>query len=104
MVIALIAILKAGGAYVPLDPNYPRERLQCMLDDAAPRVVLTQPTVRDAPPATSAEIVVLADLSAITASYRDTNLGAPTSRPASSTARRRRRCSTRCARPTGSWA
>ncbi|WKB55581.1 non-ribosomal peptide synthetase [Eleftheria terrae] len=42
MVVAILAVLKAGGAYVPLDPAYPRERLQHMLRDAAPRLVLTQ--------------------------------------------------------------
>ncbi|MBM0105839.1 amino acid adenylation domain-containing protein, partial [Steroidobacter sp. S1-65] len=57
MVIGLLGILKAGGAYVPLDPNYPAERLQHMLEDAAPRVVLTQEGLRAMLPATSAEVV-----------------------------------------------
>ncbi|MCP5420390.1 MAG: AMP-binding protein, partial [Gammaproteobacteria bacterium] len=42
MVVGLLGILKAGGAYLPLDPSYPRERLSFMLDDARPRVLLTQ--------------------------------------------------------------
>ena len=42
MVVGLLGVLKAGGAYVPLDPSYPRERLEYMLEDAAPAVVLTQ--------------------------------------------------------------
>jgi amino acid adenylation domain-containing protein len=42
MVLALVAITKAGGAYLPLDPGYPKDRLAYMLDDAKPRVLLTQ--------------------------------------------------------------
>ncbi|HET8774954.1 MAG TPA: amino acid adenylation domain-containing protein, partial [Thermoanaerobaculia bacterium] len=38
----LLGILKAGGAYVALDPAYPAERLEHMLHDASPKVVLTQ--------------------------------------------------------------
>src|ERR1051325_11000476 len=41
MIVGVLAILKAGGAYVPLDPSYPRERLQFMIDDAKPAVILT---------------------------------------------------------------
>lgn len=42
MVLAMLAVLKAGGAYVPLDPEYPADRLQFMIEDSAPIVLLTQ--------------------------------------------------------------
>lgn len=51
LVIALLAVLKAGGAYVPLDPDYPKERLETMLQDAEPPVVLTQTHLLDRLPA-----------------------------------------------------
>lgn len=41
-VVGFLGILKAGGAYVPLDVNYPVERLQFMLQDSAPTVLLTR--------------------------------------------------------------
>ena len=41
MMIALLAVVKAGGAYVPLDPEYPQQRLAQMIEDAAPKVVLS---------------------------------------------------------------
>ncbi|HEY6927934.1 MAG TPA: amino acid adenylation domain-containing protein, partial [Steroidobacteraceae bacterium] len=46
MIVGLLGVMKAGGAYVPLDPSYPRERLQFMFEDAAPRVTLTQEKLR----------------------------------------------------------
>ncbi|WP_259740775.1 non-ribosomal peptide synthetase, partial [Pseudomonas poae] len=42
MVAGLLAILKAGAGYVPLDPAYPDERLAYMLQDSAPKALLTQ--------------------------------------------------------------
>ncbi len=42
MVIAMLATLKAGGAYLPLDPAYPKERVDFILNEAKPRVILTQ--------------------------------------------------------------
>ena len=47
MIVGLLAILKAGGGYVPLDPAYPEERLQYMLEDSAPVVLLTQRHLED---------------------------------------------------------
>jgi amino acid adenylation domain-containing protein len=47
MIVGLLGILKAGGAYLPLDPTYPQERLNTMLDDARPQVLLTQSNLLD---------------------------------------------------------
>jgi amino acid adenylation domain-containing protein len=41
LVPAVLAVIKSGGAYVPLDPQYPKDRLDFMLEDARPEVVLT---------------------------------------------------------------
>jgi amino acid adenylation domain-containing protein len=45
MVIGFLGTLKAGGAYVPIDPDYPVDRLNYMLKDAAAPIVLTQKDV-----------------------------------------------------------
>jgi amino acid adenylation domain-containing protein len=42
LMIAILAVLKSGGAYVPLDPDSPGARLELILADAKPRVLLTQ--------------------------------------------------------------
>ncbi|MGH9334021.1 MAG: non-ribosomal peptide synthetase, partial [Vicinamibacteria bacterium] len=41
MVVALLAALKAGKAYVPLDPHFPRRRLEDILEDARPELLVT---------------------------------------------------------------
>ncbi|TWP54344.1 amino acid adenylation domain-containing protein [Lentzea tibetensis] len=41
MIIAFLAVLKAGAVYLPIDPGLPPDRVQLLLDDADPAVVLT---------------------------------------------------------------
>jgi amino acid adenylation domain-containing protein len=67
MVVALLAVLKAGGAYLPLDPAYLTERLALMLDDARPRVILTQQRLAGRLPPSAAPLVCVdADGPAVT--------------------------------------
>ncbi len=48
LVVALLGVLVAGAAYVPLDVDYPDARLQMMLDDADPALVLVDAVTRGA--------------------------------------------------------
>ncbi len=41
LVAGLLAVLRIGAAYLPLDVDYPTERLEFMIEDAAPVCVLT---------------------------------------------------------------
>ncbi|KJK55080.1 non-ribosomal peptide synthetase, partial [Saccharothrix sp. ST-888] len=45
ILVSVLAVLKAGGAYLPLDPAVPAERLEYVLGDAAPRVLLVDGAV-----------------------------------------------------------
>jgi amino acid adenylation domain-containing protein len=42
LVVAILGVLKAGAAYLPLDPEHPRERLEFVLADAAPKAIVTE--------------------------------------------------------------
>jgi amino acid adenylation domain-containing protein/thioester reductase-like protein len=59
MVIGILGILKAGGAFVALEPLYPLERLQYMLKDAKPALLLTQQHIMSRVPEITAEVVQL---------------------------------------------
>jgi amino acid adenylation domain-containing protein len=39
---AVLGTVKAGGAYIPLDPMYPADRIDFMVSDAEPALLLTQ--------------------------------------------------------------
>ena len=45
LVVALHAVLAAGAAYVPVDPDYPAQRIGWILEDSAPRLLLTTAAV-----------------------------------------------------------
>nr|WP_230863147.1 non-ribosomal peptide synthase/polyketide synthase [Amycolatopsis camponoti] len=42
LVVALLAVLKTGAAYLPLDLNHPAERVELMLTDAGPHLVIAE--------------------------------------------------------------
>jgi amino acid adenylation domain-containing protein len=41
LIFTLLAIIQCGAAYLPLDPEYPKERLEFMLEDSNAKVLLT---------------------------------------------------------------
>lgn len=47
MFISILATFKAGGAYVPLDPEYPKDRLDFLIEDIEAPVILSQGRLRD---------------------------------------------------------
>lgn len=58
LVVAMLAVTTIGAAYVPVDVNYPDERIALLIEDAAPRLVLTPPLLARAAgmPATAPDV------------------------------------------------
>ncbi|MEU6484915.1 amino acid adenylation domain-containing protein [Streptomyces sp. NPDC046887] len=59
LVTAALAVLKAGGGYLPVDPADPGDRLEYVIADAAPVLVLTRSDIAAALPSTSAPVLLL---------------------------------------------
>ncbi len=59
MVVALLGILRTGAAYVPLDPAFPKERLALILEDAHPKLLVTQSSLEEDLPRHGAAVVRL---------------------------------------------
>lgn len=59
---AILAIWKCGAAYVPIDPQYPAARISAILDQARPRLIVTESEVLDAIPTAAPPIVLLDEL------------------------------------------
>ncbi|WP_245688611.1 non-ribosomal peptide synthetase [Thermogemmatispora onikobensis] len=61
-VVGLLAILKAGGCFVPLDPTTPPARLQALLDELQPPLLLTtQSLITSLPPLATSCLVLCLD-------------------------------------------
>ncbi len=60
LVVAMYAVAKSGAAYVPIDPDQPADRVEYILDTAAPVCVLT--TGRDGFSAAGFDTVVIDEL------------------------------------------
>lgn len=59
MVVTVLAILKAGGAYLPLDPQLPPARLAMLVEDAQPRLVLSDSAHAQLVPGSSAKTILV---------------------------------------------
>jgi len=81
LIVAILAVLKTGAAYLPIDPDYPPARLEFMLHDASPTLLLSSTqTIGRIPPDTTTPQLILDSPDTIHAlrKYLDTN---PTTRP-----------------------
>ncbi|CAM3627150.1 non-ribosomal peptide synthase/polyketide synthase [Kibdelosporangium persicum] len=47
MIVAMLAVFKAGAIYLPVDPGLPADRIDFLLTDAAPALVLSEQDLRD---------------------------------------------------------
>jgi amino acid adenylation domain-containing protein len=47
MILGIISILKAGGAFLPIDPEYPKDRIEYMMEDSNVGLLLTQTNLKD---------------------------------------------------------
>ena len=61
MAAAVLAVLKAGAAYVPLDPEYPRDRLDFMLEDCGAAAIVTERSIAPVLPAAGGPRLYLDD-------------------------------------------
>ncbi len=50
-ILSSLAVMKAGAAYLPVDPDYPPDRIEFMLTDSRPVLLLTTTTIVDGLPA-----------------------------------------------------
>ncbi|WP_405861086.1 amino acid adenylation domain-containing protein [Streptomyces sp. NBC_00090] len=48
LLVALLAVHRTGAAYLPVDPHHPKDRVEMVLSEAAPLLVLSDRATRDA--------------------------------------------------------
>ncbi|QKV74666.1 non-ribosomal peptide synthetase [Amycolatopsis sp. Hca4] len=61
LLVALLGVLKAGAVHLPLDPDQPAERLDLILRDAEPSVVVTSPELAGGPAAAGRTTVLVTE-------------------------------------------
>ena len=76
MIVTLYAVHKAGGVYVPMDIDYPKERLQWIVEDSNMAVLITRAALRERLPV-GGQVQVL-DIDTLDLSrYADARLALP---------------------------
>ncbi|MDH6108606.1 amino acid adenylation domain-containing protein/non-ribosomal peptide synthase protein (TIGR01720 family) [Kitasatospora sp. MAP12-44] len=73
LIVALLAVLKSGAAYLPIDPTYPRDRIDFMIEDAAPILLITAAETAELAPA-GRQLTLEPTLAADLAVVADTDL------------------------------
>ncbi|OUM56368.1 hypothetical protein PIROE2DRAFT_19048, partial [Piromyces sp. E2] len=49
-IVAFLAVMKSGAAYLPIDPEFPKERIQCMIEETNAKLMLkciSNPEIRE---------------------------------------------------------
>ncbi|NTY62682.1 amino acid adenylation domain-containing protein [Mycolicibacterium sphagni] len=77
-IVAMLAVVKTGAAYVPIDPAVPATRMQFVLADSTPTVVLTNTALADLLDGQDLRIIAIDDLAN---SGAETSTGAALSSP-----------------------
>ncbi len=72
MVIVLLAVLKAGAAYVPVDPEYPKDRIEYMLEDSSASILITTSKYKGAFKTAATELLI-EDIWPLLTDYPDEN-------------------------------
>jgi amino acid adenylation domain-containing protein len=54
----LLAIMKSGAIYVPLDPEFPKDRIEFMLQDSSPKILLASKKYKNTYKSEASEIVI----------------------------------------------
>ncbi|WP_210976472.1 non-ribosomal peptide synthetase, partial [Streptomyces sp. RM72] len=61
LVVALLAVVRTGAAYVPVDPTYPADRIQYVLRDCDPALVVTESRLADRVPVPASRRLLVDD-------------------------------------------
>ena len=68
LIVAFLAVQRAGGVCLPLDPDYPQARLQYLLEQARPELIVTAGDTAGRRSSTSARVLVLENMAMYSAS------------------------------------
>lgn len=73
-IVSILAIIKIGGVYLPLDALAPQRRLVELLDDAKPKMVISNEEYKDLISENAIQVHLIRDLNAESSSYPRINL------------------------------
>jgi len=75
MIAAILGVLKSGRTYVPLDPSYPRARLEHLLADSRPALMLASRATLELAKESSRETIPVLDVERMTSAASERNPG-----------------------------